>query len=92
MNATQNDSARNSLPHATAHRCHREPYHAARERAAYYLWAALRGQALAGNDPVTGRPRTAMRAEDRAAGRAAYKALYLHERHRAAAMAATWAA
>ena len=37
MNATRNDTARNSLPHAGAARWRRETYHTARERAAYYL-------------------------------------------------------
>jgi hypothetical protein len=90
MNATTNTAARNSLPFAACARWHRAAYHTARERAAYYLWAALRGHALPGHDPISGRERSAMNAADRAESRAAYKALYLHARNAAATMAAGW--
>lgn len=54
------------------------------DRAAYYRWAAVRGQSLPGNDPQTGRPRDAfkyVRPDDES--RAAYKAMALHNLRRA---------
>jgi hypothetical protein len=44
-------------------------------RAAYYRWAAARGQSLPGGDPTFGRPRSAFNPLDRAEGAAAYKAM-----------------
>ena len=58
-------------------------YWRTRARAAYYLWAALRGHALPGNDPITGMPRKSTDETCRAEGRAAYKALYRVTRDRA---------
>jgi hypothetical protein len=51
-------------------RLHRESL----QRAAYYRWAAARGYALAGRDPLTGRLRDAM-FSDRGESTAAYKAM-----------------
>lgn len=53
------------------------------ERAEYYVWAALRGQALPGNDPQTGRPKRALDHTHRSEGRVAYMALAKHTLERA---------
>jgi hypothetical protein len=48
------------------------------QRASYYLWSALRGQIIAGNDPLTGTPRAErafLAPQFRDESRAAYKAL-----------------
>lgn len=46
------------------------------QRASYYLWSALRGHVIAGNDPLTGWPRAhAYPFPCRDESRVAYKAL-----------------
>lgn len=51
-----------------------QAYWEAYNRANYYLWCALRGHNLPGNDPISGRSRAGWRAYG-AEGRVAYKAL-----------------
>lgn len=63
---------------ATLNRSDRTFYRLAVEQAHYYAWSALRGHALPGNSPVTGRPRTAMNQTDRTEGIVAHKALAHH--------------
>ncbi len=65
------------------YRYERQEYFTRRERASFYLWCALRGHTIPGNDPITGRKRSRFNPENLLDSREVYKLLYKQERNRA---------
>ena len=75
------------MTHAIEHKGFRLAYLRAKERAAYYLWCAIRGHTANGNDPMTGMKWSPVDDLAKEIGRASNKAKYRACRAHALAIA-----